>query len=143
MSTLKFMPTVATRPTTTTASSTTGVRADVARALARGCAIDRADRSRPGAIRRPTCSSASRISDRPTMTARKLAALIAKAIADAERADRQAGDGRADDARAVEHRRVERDRVADVLAPDHLDRERLADRHVDRVGACRAGAPGR
>ena len=42
--------------------------------------------------------------------------------------------GRPDDPGAVEHRRVERDGVADVLAPDELDRERLADRHVDGVG---------
>ena len=34
---------------------------------------------------------------------------------------------------AVEHRGVEPDRVRDVVAADHLDRERLAGRHVDRV----------
>ena len=66
------------------------------------------------------------------MTARKLAASTTKAAVDADRADDQAGDRRPDDPGAVEHRRIERDRVADVLAPDHLDRERLADRHVDR-----------
>ena len=52
---------------------------------------------------------------------------------DAEGPDRQAGDGRAEHPRAVEHRRVEADGVADVLPADHLDRERLAGRHVDRV----------
>ena len=58
---------------------------------------------------------------------------MVKAHGDADQPDGDAGDGRPDDARAVEHRRVERDGVADVLATDHLDRERLADRHVDRV----------
>ena len=71
------------------------------------------------------------------MTARKLSRVDDEGRRDAERADRQPGDGRPDDPGAVEHRRVERDRVADVLAPDHLDRERLADRHVDGVDASR------
>ena len=53
---------------------------------------------------------------------------------DARRGDDEAADGGPDDARAVEHRRVERDRVGEVLAADHLDAERLTDRHVDRVG---------
>ena len=68
------------------------------------------------------------------MTARKLKALITKA-ADPDRPMVRPAMAGPDDARAVEHRGVERDRVADVLAADHLDRERLADGHVDRVHA--------
>ena len=62
---------------------------------------------------------------------------------DAERGDREAGQRRPDDPRPVEHRRVEGHGVADVLAPDELDREGLSDRHVDGDGATRAGSPAR
>ena len=75
------------------------------------------------------------------MTARKLARVDRERDGDAERPDRQAGHRRADDARAVEHRGVERDGVADVPRPDHLVRERLADGHVDGVGAAEQERP--
>jgi hypothetical protein len=52
---------------------------------------------------------------------------------DPERADRQTRDGGADDAGAVEHRRVDRHGVADVPRPDHLDRECLANGHIDGI----------
>ncbi len=50
-----------------------------------------------------------------------------------EDADQDAGNRRTDDPGAVEDRGVERNGVGDVLAADHLDDERLAGGHVDRV----------
>ena len=52
----------------------------------------------------------------------------------AKHADGEPGGRGSHDTGAVEHGRVEGDGVADVLAPDKLDRERLANRHVDRIG---------
>ena len=52
---------------------------------------------------------------------------------DAEGADGESGDGRTDDPGGVEQRGIERDGGRDVLAADHLDAERLADGHIDRV----------
>ena len=73
------MPTVATDPTTTTASSTTGVRRTYWRPSRRLRPTAPTDSGR--SIRRPMLSSCSFIISSPTMTARKLAALIAKAVA--------------------------------------------------------------
>ena len=53
-----------------------------------------------------------------------------KTSSDSDYADQDAGDGGPDHARAVEDHRVERDRVGQILAPDHLDHEGLACRHV-------------
>jgi hypothetical protein len=48
--------------------------------------------------------------------------------------DEQPRQRRPHDAGGVEHAGVERDRVHEVALADHLDEERLARRHVDRVG---------
>ena len=58
-------------------------------------------------------------------TATKLAALNRKQTPDADRRDEDAADRRADDAGEVHHRRVEAHRVAQAVAPDHLEHERL------------------
>ena len=52
-----------------------------------------------------------------------------------EDADRETCHGRANDTCRIEHRRVERDRVVEVLAAHHLDDERLASGHVERLDA--------
>ena len=77
MSTLKFMPTVATSPTIDTAMSTTGVRRTKSRPSPRWSKTSLTELGRGS--RRGVCSSSSRISDSPTSTARKLRALITKA----------------------------------------------------------------
>ena len=126
------MPTVATTPTVVTASRTIGVRADVAEALLE-VAHDRPSRVRPGDpvrhVERLVVHQAQ-----PDDDGEEAHRIDGEGGPDAERGDGQTGERRADDAGAVEHGRVEGDRVADVLAPDELDRERLADRHVDGVG---------
>ena len=77
--TVKFMPTVATRPTTVTPSSTTGVSRTKRSPSPR---FSKTSRTEPGrGTRRAICRSLSRIIRRPMMTATKLAALIANAVA--------------------------------------------------------------
>ena len=67
------------------------------------------------------------------MTAAYVNVLMTKQAAMPTSADEDPGDGGPDDAGAVEERAVERDRRRDVLAADHLDGHRLADRHVEGV----------
>ena len=52
----------------------------------------------------------------------------------AGRGDHDPGQSRADDARHVEEARVERDRIRQLVAPDHLVRERLPARCVEDLG---------
>ena len=53
--------------------------------------------------------------------------------------DEQSGDRRTDDARPVEGRRIEGHRIGDVGTADHLDDERLAGGHLERVGDAQGG----
>ena len=59
-----------------------------------------------------------------------------EAGADAPGGDDHAGEGRADDARGVEEARVQRDRVRQLVAPDHLEGERVPPGRVEDDRAC-------
>ena len=81
-------------------------------------------------------SSSRRIISSPASTARNVTVLIAKQTPDPEGRDQDAGEGGPDDARRVEEAGIQRNGIRQLVAADHLERERVAPRSVeDESGA--------
>ena len=89
------------------------------------------------ALRSTGTSSSFRIISSPASTARNVTALIAKQTPTPKAAIRTPAIAGPDHARGVEEARVQRDRVRQLVAPDHLEGERVPAGRVE--DECRAG----